>query len=62
MSSIILQIPSGKKCEGCMFLKLDLTRDIAQCNLFNCMLDCRKNWGDIDTESIAKCAQCPKGD
>lgn len=61
MGEIILRIPDGKKCDGCMFLNIDFMKDIPQCNLFNCVLDFRKNWGDVDRDSITKCDRCPKG-
>ena len=62
MGDIILKIPDGTKCLGCMFLKIEYMHNIAVCNLFKENLDSRRNWGDIDEATVEKCDRCPKGE
>jgi hypothetical protein len=58
---ITLQIPSGDKCQGCMFLLvICFPSDRAKCNLFKRDLNAKYEYGDMDISTIEKCEECPK--
>ena len=58
--NIPLQIPSGDKCQGCMFLLvICFPSDRAKCNLFKQDLNAKYEYGDMDISTIEKCEECP---
>jgi len=58
---IQLQVPEGDKCEGCMFLDIDMMHSHAKCNLFQLdVLDYRMDFGQVDIKSIKKADSCPR--
>jgi len=61
MSEIILKVQGGNKCEGCMFLDIDLFETYVECLLFNARLEYTKKYGDIDISTIQKHSSCPTG-
>jgi len=57
---IVLQIPSGEDCEGCMFNGSDIWGDYAQCRLFKEPLRVERSYGEV--MGVYKCASCPRED
>lgn len=64
MKQIVLQIPEGEFCEGCMFLQKELFASPMRlsCNLFaGKSLEYHvERGGKIDFNAIRKCACCPR--
>jgi len=61
MSDMLLKIPNGHHCDGCMFLDLDFMHNYAACNLFgNSRLRYKMEYGEIT--DIQKAPECPTGD
>ena len=56
---ITLRVPEGKKCKGCMFLRVGYVPERAKCALFGEDLSARYKYGSMDEDTIAKCDQCP---
>lgn len=57
---IILKVPNGNYCLGCMFLNLNHYHNYAECFLFKDRLNYSFKYGDIDESTIEKCDRCPK--
>lgn len=56
---MILEVPDGDKCKGCIFLRIMFLPDIAKCVLFKCDLKSKYKYGEMDIETIEKCSDCP---
>lgn len=60
MGKITLEIPSGDKCTGCMFLSTE-ERLKPRCSLFGWwVLDFDKKDGQVDESTITKLSACPR--
>lgn len=59
---MILEIPDGRNCKGCMFLERDLDYICKsyRCNLFDCELDFSYANGVPYGEHPIKCYRCPQ--
>ena len=64
-TDIILKVPKGAECSGCMFLNIDYLNDTAErkgayCRLFDKRLSARREYGEIvGTDNIPKYHRCP---
>ena len=58
-TDIILKVPKGAECSGCMFLNIDYLNDTADCRLFDKRLSARREYGEIvGTDNIPKYHSC----
>lgn len=62
MTDIVLKVPDGGNCLGCLFLDIDYAHNMAECKLFEEKLSSQMEYGGIDESTILKTDSCPVSD